>query len=202
MGNLFATGYNLRHGHTVTTLPFISEGVNKMSQPELEVENRRNIYRIIEKYPGLHMREIKRRVGLSMNLVRYHIYELKKYNLVSEVKKDGYKRYYPKRGRKVIEKKDKEIIGYLRKKIPLSVVIYLLNKGDATSHGEMAEELNISASTLSYHLEKMIEGDVLERKGRKYELVDPGHMMELLTHYKPPQDVIDEFIDLWDDLSL
>lgn len=173
-----------------------------MSEPEIEVENRRDIYKVIEKYPGLHMRDIKRRVGLSMNLVRYHLHQLKKYGLVIEDKENDYKRYYPKKAKKRVKTKYRKELGLLRKKTPLSIVLFLLNEEGPVSHGKIKDELELAPSTLSYHLKKMKEKEVIEKIEGKYALSEPEIMMELLVKYEPPKDVIEEFIDLWESLSL
>ncbi|MFP4000551.1 MAG: winged helix-turn-helix transcriptional regulator [Thermoplasmata archaeon] len=173
-----------------------------MSEPEIEVENRKEIYEVIEEYPGLHMREIKRRTGMSVNLVRYHLGQLKKYDIVEEVEEDEYKRYYPKEGKMRVDFEDKRYLALLREEIPLNVVVYLLSRGKPASHSDIKEELDIAASTLSYHLKKMREKGLLTQKGREYWLSEPEEVSALLVKYEPPQDVIDEFIDLWESLSL
>lgn len=173
-----------------------------MSGPEIEVENRKKIYRLIERFPGLHMREIERRTDMSINLVRYHLNQLEKYRIVDEVEEDEYKRYYPREGDMKVDARDKKHLALLREKIPLYVVVFLLNQGEPSTHGEIKKELDIAASTLSYHLNKMEEKDLIEKKGRKYWLTDPEQIANLLVKYEPPKDVIDEFIDLWESLSL
>ncbi len=173
-----------------------------MSGPEIQVENRKKIYRIIEEFPGLHMREIKRRSDMSMNLVRYHLGQLKKYDIVEEVKEDEYKRYYPKEGDRRVDFEEKRYLALLREKIPLNVVVYLLNRGEPASHGDIKEQLDVAASTLSYHLKKMREKGLLTKEGRAYWISEPKEVSELLVKYEPPKDVVDEFIDLWESLSL
>ncbi len=173
-----------------------------MPKPEIEVENRKKIYDLIEEFPGLHMREIKRRTDMSMNLVRYHLGQLKKYEVVEEVEEGEYKRYYPKEGGRRVDFEDKRYLALLREEIPLSVVVYLLSEDEPVSHGDIKEELDIAASTLSYHLKKMRKKGLLEKQGREYWLSEPEVISNLLVKYEPPKDVIDEFIDLWDSLSL
>ncbi len=173
-----------------------------MSGPEIEVENRKKIYQIIEDYPGLHMREIKRRAEMSMNLVRYHLGQLKKYEVVEEVEEGEYKRYYPKEGEMRVDFEDKRYLALLREEIPLNVVVYLLSRSEPASHGEIKDELDIAASTLSYHLKKMREKGLLVKEGREYWISEPEVVSNLLVKYEPPKDVIDEFIDLWESLSL
>ncbi|MEF8832979.1 MAG: ArsR family transcriptional regulator [Candidatus Thermoplasmatota archaeon] len=173
-----------------------------MPESEIEVENRKKIYQLIEEFPGLHMREIKRRTDLSMNLVRYHLEQLKKYEVVEEVEEDEYKRYYPKEGERRVDFEDKRYLALLREEIPLSIVVYLLSEGEPVSHGDIKEELGMAASTLSYHLKKMRKKGLIEKEGREYWLTEPGEISNLLVKYEPPKDVVDEFIDLWESLSL
>lgn len=173
-----------------------------MSKPEIEVENRKTIYRLIEKFPGLHMREIKRRTDLSINLVRYHLGQLKKYRVIDEVEEGEYKRYYPREGDTRVDARDREFLALLRDRIPLFVVVFLLNQGEPSTHGEIKRELDIPASTLSYHLNKMEKKGLVEKRGKKYWLTEPERLANLLVKYEPPEDLIDEFIDLWNSLSL
>ncbi len=173
-----------------------------MSKPELEVGNRKNIYKLIEEYPGLHMREISRRTDLAMNLVRYHLDQLKRYEMVEVIEENEYKRYFPKEGGRRVDYSDKRYLALLRQEIPLSVVLYLLNKGKAVSHSDIKDELDIAPSTLSYHLKKMEKKELLEKVGRKYRLREPKVISNLLVKYEPPKDIIDNFIDLWESLSL
>ncbi|MFO8109877.1 MAG: helix-turn-helix domain-containing protein [Thermoplasmata archaeon] len=173
-----------------------------MSTPELEIESRKKIFKLIEEYPGLHMREISRRTDLAMNLARYHLGQLKRYEMVEEVEENEYKRYYPKEGKKRVDHRDKRYLTFLRQEIPLSVVVYMLNKGKAVSHSDIKKELGIPASTLSYHLKKMQKKGILEKNGRKYRVTEPNVVTGLLIKYGPPKDIIDNFIDIWESLSL
>ncbi len=168
---------------------------------ELELENRRIIYEVIERYPGLHMRDIKRRTSLSLNLVRYHLGELERYGLIKEVETEGYKRYYPTKDEDFqLDKKEKDILALLRKKKPLKITLYLLKEQRAT-HNEIATELEMAHSTLSYHLKKLKDHDILIEENRLYRVSEPERIAELLTLYEPPDDIIDGFIDLWEDFS-
>ncbi|MBS3816977.1 MAG: ArsR family transcriptional regulator [Candidatus Thermoplasmatota archaeon] len=173
-----------------------------MAEPKIKVKNRRKIYRVVEEYPGLHMREIKRKADLSMNLVKYHLEQLEKHEVVSKVQEGDYKRYYPKEGKMKVDAEDKKELAILRKETPLSVVLYLLSKDEPVPHGEMKEKLDIPGSTLSYHLKKMLKEDIIYKKESGYRLSEPKKITRLLMEYEPPEDTIDEFIDLWESLSL
>lgn len=174
-----------------------------MDKSELELDTRRKIFEVIEEFPGLHMRAIQRKTDLDLNLVKYHIGKLKQNGLISEMKEKGYKRYYPEGPtKKKVDYKDKKILSILRKEKPFAIIIYMLNKGGKSSHKDISEDLDIPASTLSYHLKKLEEKDILEKKNRKYIVKNEKHISWLLMEYEPPKDIIDDYIDAWEDFSL
>ena len=54
----------------------------------LELETRRKIYDFIQKFPGLHVREISRRLEIPFSTLQYHLRFLEKRELV-KAKDDG-----------------------------------------------------------------------------------------------------------------
>ncbi|MBS3816040.1 MAG: ArsR family transcriptional regulator [Candidatus Thermoplasmatota archaeon] len=172
-----------------------------MSGSESSIEKRRRLYRIIKEYPGLHMREIDRRSEMSLNAVKFHLERLKRHDLVEEKKKEGYNRYYPKK-EKLVKDEDQEILSVLRKEKPLKVTVYLLNQGNGAGHKEMSEELDLPPSTLSYHLKQMVKKDILEKREGLYWLSEPEKVSQILMEYEPPEDMVQGFIQMWEDFFL
>ena len=60
----------------------------------LKLEIRKKIYNHILNYPGIHERQISRDLEIPLSTVDYHLYFLKKRNLISAIKTEGYVRYY------------------------------------------------------------------------------------------------------------
>ncbi|MFP3871831.1 MAG: winged helix-turn-helix transcriptional regulator [Candidatus Natronoplasma sp.] len=172
-----------------------------MRDPEIKIQKRKKIYEVVKKYPGLHMRDIKRRVDMNLNLVRYHLGKLKKRGLIKERKIEGYNRYYAKEMKAAPEEKQK-ILAFLRKDIPLKIIVLLLEKDQPLEPKEISEEFDISPSKLSYHLNKMVKKDILEKEGNKYHLLKPDEVSKLLMEYKPPEDIVEGFIDVWNKFYL
>ncbi|MFP4000735.1 MAG: winged helix-turn-helix transcriptional regulator [Thermoplasmata archaeon] len=174
-----------------------------MEEPEIELETRKKIFEVIKEYPGLNMKAIERKTGMDLNLVKYHLKKLEKMEVVNKVEEEGYKRYYPtKYPGERLDKRDKRLLGLLRKEKPLAIVIYLLNHGGKAKHKEISEELDIAPSTLSYHLDKLRDKKVLTREEGSYKLLNEKHISHLLLEYEPPDDVVERFIDAWEDFSL
>ena len=156
------------------------------------------------------MREIHRQLDMPIALVEYHLNYLEKAEIILSMVEDGYKRYYVQPGKGVdagpgIGYPERKILGVLRQEIPLQITLFLLNNNQA-AHTEIASHLKISPSKLSYHLKKLLRLNVIKKLGRTdgkgYVIENEKEILRLLTTHKPPQDMLDEFSDLWESLDL
>jgi len=174
-----------------------------MEEAELELENRKKIFSIIKEYPGLNMKAIERKTTMNLNLVKYHLQKLEEMEIVNKMDEEGYKRYYPaKYNGERLDHRDKRILGLLRNEKPLTIVVYLLNNGGKARHKEIREELDLPPSTLSYHLKKLKKKGILKKDNRTYKIIDEKHISHLLLEYDPPDDLVERFVDAWEDFSL
>lgn len=172
--------------------------------PALELEVRRDIYRLIEDKPGLHVRAIQKALDLPYGTTTYHLNYLEKAGLVTPKMDGGFKRYYASHK---VSRRDKEILTLLRQKVPRRICTHLLLDPGMT-HQELLEEFEISASTLSYHMKKLVEADVVrqEKEGRHshYHVEERDDVARLLIAYRPTfvDDVVDRFVDAWTDVEV
>ncbi|MFE3845677.1 winged helix-turn-helix transcriptional regulator, partial [Thermoplasmatota archaeon] len=127
-------------------------------QDVLELETRRKIHDLIKQNPGIHLSKISQILKMRTSLVEYHLLFLEKHEIISPDKETGYKRYYLK-GQ--IGVKDKKYLFILRQKTVLEIILYLL-KNDVSLHKVILENVKVSPSTLSYHLNKLIKNDIIE----------------------------------------
>ena len=170
-------------------------------QDVLDLETRRDIYNLIENNPGLHLSKIANLLSMRTSHVEYHVLFLEKNDLIKSEKEKGYKRYFIK-GQ--VGVKDKRYFIILRQKTKLHIILILL-KHQGMKHKELLEEIDISASTLSYHLKKLVKKELLSVKrygdDKGYYVNNPDEILTFLIKYRP-YSVIDGFSDLWKDLSL
>ncbi len=123
----------------------------------LDLEVRRNIYQVISKNPGLHFREISRKMNIPKTTLDYHINFLLKSNILS-VKDDGnYKRFFIS-GK--VGSKDKVILGFLRQEVPFKILISFLFPGFC-SEMEISKDLKLAYSTVHFHITKLIENEII-----------------------------------------
>ncbi|MEK6852050.1 MAG: helix-turn-helix domain-containing protein [Candidatus Thermoplasmatota archaeon] len=176
-----------------------------MVRDPLELESRRRAYELVASAPGLHLREVARRLDLDVRTVEYHLRQLEKHGLMTAIDEGGFRRFFPRtadgRRAEVVDARDKPTLGLLRKPVPLYVSLVLLTR-DAATHGALAKDAGVSPSTLSYHLEKMERMGMLARSDTAYVLREPERVARLLYAYRPTPDLIDCFLDLWEDFAL
>lgn len=163
-----------------------------MDDPLL-LENRKRIFECVRGNPGLHFRELQRRIGLPIGVLDYHLNYLVQKGLLSVRKQEGFSRYYPG-GQMAAEKM--RLLSCLRQEIPRGIMLYLLRNPGAT-HGQLLSRFSVSGGTLSYHIKKMLAlGAIrLEKMGREshFTVVDPETVTDLLIVYR--RTFLDKLVD-------
>jgi len=165
---------------------------------------RDKIIDLVIKNPGLHLSKIAELLNMRISLAEYHLQYLEKNNLITAIKEDGghYKRYYTIDNQ--IGSEDKTILSLLRQEIRLKIVIYLLMKSKRR-HINLLHELDISSSTLSFHINKLVSSNIISvntygtEKG--YIVNNKKKIIGILLKYGLHL-VVEDFKDVWEDLSL
>lgn len=170
-------------------------------------KTRRMIYNLITQNPGLYLSKIAEKLNMSIPLTDYHLGCMQKDGRIS-IKQDakGYsKRYYITESN--IQSKEKKFLEFLRKKIPLKIVLLLL-KHRTLQHKDIKRHLDMHASSLTYHLVNLEESGIIDVQsfGREkgYTLTDPDEIMRIMKKYElqvEPQLEIEEKKDTWNNIK-
>ena len=168
----------------------------------LDLETRQKIYQLIVTHPGLNLSSIADLLHMSVPLVDYHTRWMAESELILIAKEGGFKRYYIKGN---VGVKDKKYLNVLRQEIPLRIVQYLLEHPYA-KHKEILENFDRAASTLTYHINKLIKIGVIHfneaQNKRGYIVTNPNDVINFLVQYKPSK-TLKRFKDTWtDDFTL
>lgn len=167
----------------------------------LELDTRKKLYGVIEKSPGLHFREIQRRSGLAVGALQYHLDFLQKKGFVSFQKEGKFVRYYAMRTKKTVE--NKPLMALLRQEQPRHILLFLLQRKFATNE-RIAQAINLSQSTTSTYLKKMLETQAIERKkhGRKivFSIANKEQVTDLLARFQKSflDELVDNFVNVWE----
>jgi len=177
---------------------------NGMDQQEkkdlaLEFTIRRKIYNHILKSPGLYERELARELDIPLSTLDYHLYYLKKRDLIKTSSDGRYTRYYIS---ETLDSREKGILSILRQRVPRKIMVFLLLHADST-HKDICNELRLAPSTISFHLKKLEKVDALVtvQSGRNtlYYIKDPEFISDLLIIYRKSflDDAVSQFVDTW-----
>jgi predicted transcriptional regulator len=170
-----------------------------MPTPELDLESRREIYQVVHHTPGIHFRELLRRLDYAQGTVQYHLRWLTTHNLVEAASDGEFTRYYPARE---FTPDDKSTLSALRRQYSREVIAHLAADGPLTTT-ELADRVGKSVSTVSWHLSRLHEvGLVTKRRdGRRveYALADRERVLKLYATYEESftDRLLDNLIDIW-----
>lgn len=161
------------------------------------------VRKLLEEYPGLHMREVGRRLGIDVRAAKYHLDRLERSGYLTVLYFGRHKRYYPRRQKhagELLDMKDKLLLGHLRNPISLGLVVHLVSFGPSRLVN-LCKNVDVSPSKASFHLRKLERaGIVVRRTGAetRYDVEDAGNVRALLRVYRPVPDQVDGLLDLWD----
>ncbi|MFQ5837479.1 MAG: winged helix-turn-helix transcriptional regulator [Thermoplasmata archaeon] len=176
----------------------------------LDLESRRRIFEFLQQYPGLHLRELERQLGMDVRALRYHLEFLEKHEAITSLMQEGYLRYYPRQWdegyfRERVGAFEKRVLGLLRQRMPLHLILLLLDQGEMSSE-ELQTHAGIAPSTLSYHLKKLSKLQLIESrtegKRKIYRAGDPQAVVQILMKYRPTRDLVEDFLELWEKIGL
>ena len=161
----------------------------------------------VQRYPGVHLREIRRRLGIPIGTLDYHLYRLGKEGLITVRFSGGYKCAYPAVVPEMggpIPAPDQEMLALLRQPVPRSLLLHLYLDGPSPPAG-LAAELGTTPQNLSYFLRRLEAARVILRDGsgteRRVRLIDPKRVHALLLRFPPlPEDTVDRFLRFWSEL--
>lgn len=160
----------------------------------LEYETRRRVFELIQREPGLHMRELERRSTVPLSTLRHHLAFLQEHGLVDAEEDRNVTRFFP---RALLEPHDRRTLGALRQEALRRLLLHILAKGGQAPYRELAAEHGIPASTLATYLAELVRRGVLARRslGResRYDVLEPERVIRLLLAYR--ETFFDRLVD-------
>jgi DNA-binding transcriptional ArsR family regulator len=127
----------------------------------LEHEARERVYEIVNEAPGSYLSEVSEEADLPLSTTRHHVRVLEREDLVSGAKLRGKRRFYPAYAEGI------ELAAALNDDSTASIIDAIARLGSA-SVSDLAGELGRDPSTITHHLQRLEEDDIItrEREGR------------------------------------
>lgn len=171
---------------------------------------RRRLHEQVQTFPGLHLAELARGLEMDPNHAKYHLDRLERSGLVTSRHEGGFLLYFPREPTAVglqdaVPAQDKAVLAALRRPVPLHIALLLIDRG-RTTHAQLLEDVGVAHGTLHYHLKRMEDAGILtsvkEGRERWYTLADRDTVERLLTKYRPPNALVEGFLDAWEGVQL
>jgi predicted transcriptional regulator len=180
----------------------------------LKLKIRRRIYQFVSRNPGLHFREISRKLDVPKTTIGYHLDYLVKQGLIDIDSEKGFKRYYVK---KINGKKEKNLLKIMRNtttcQIILTLCIYpyssqkdMINMAKKFKKYPIFTSFKKHRTTIAFHLQKLVKEDVLDYvkigNETKYFIKNNHDITEVLIIHKKSllDDISPDFLELLDRL--
>lgn len=188
---------------------FLHAAVLMVDAASPDGSNRRRVYDLVARHPGLHQRDIARRLDLHPNNAAHHLRHLARAGLLSAQREGGYLRYYVRvQGTTAtagaVGHHERQQLGILRQVRALEIVARLLTEGPVRM-GALAETLRISPATLTHHADRLEEAGIVQReqegRTRILRLADREATIRLLLAHEPPADLVAGFQNLWEEVG-
>jgi predicted transcriptional regulator len=157
----------------------------------LKNDIRRKIFRFLEVNPGLHLRELQRRLALPLTTTEYHLEYMARRNVIYKEKDGRFNRFYTK----LLDEEDKEVFSILRQRRLREIVLVILGK-DGAKFRELQEILALPSSTLSYYIKRLMDNAIITKDQIGSETiyrVKDERAIKALIIYKP--SFIDKLVD-------
>jgi predicted transcriptional regulator len=167
------------------------------------VKLREQILEAVQRYPGIHERQMERQLGLSSRLASYHLEQLEKQGAVQRVAETGFTRYFASLGAPRWSREDVAFLCLMRRPVALRIVILLASE-PGLGRKDLARRLNLALASVSHHLETlhahgMVTSD-RDGRARAYRLADPAATLGRLANFTPIPEDLEPFDRLWRDL--
>ena len=165
-----------------------------------EIDARRRIYECVVASPGLHFREIQRRLALATGSLDYHLHFLERHGMIRKERVGKFVRYYAYT--KTWEQEEKDVLALLRQRNIRHILIFLIERKRANAQ-QIANNVGISPSTLSWYLKQLSERGIITQtkrgRFRYYRVVDSTTIVKYLIVHKSSflDDIVERFIDAW-----
>jgi predicted transcriptional regulator len=151
---------------------------------------------------GVHFNELVRESACAPGQVQYHVRRLREDGRLVRQEFYGRTHYYPPE----YDEWERAALALFRRETAREIVVYLIEHEPAAP-GDVADALEIARSTLEYHLDRLVDRDLVEkryddRNRVRLELANPEATGRLLTTVTPtvPDRLVDRFTRLVDEL--
>lgn len=165
-------------------------------------DTRRQIRTHVRNNAGIHFNDLVRESDFAPGQIQYHVRRLIDQDELVRGEYYGRTHYYPPE----YDEWERAALALFRRETTREIVVHLIEHEPA-SPAEVAETLEVARSTLEYHLSRLVDREIVEKRYDERNrvtlaLANPERTGELLAEVEPtvPDRLVDRFTRLVDEL--
>ncbi len=164
-------------------------------------ETRSRVLDCIYRNPGIHFNAVSRKLDIATGQTQYHLRQLCRDQKVQKEGVCGRTHYYPP----TFSGWERGAVALLRRETTREIVLLLL-RHEPLPPAEIANRLELARSTVEWHLSRLVEYEMAEKResgsGLVVALTDESDIYRLLREIEPRllDRVVDRFSRLTDEL--
>lgn len=154
----------------------------------------------VEDHPGQHFNALVRDLDLAPGQVQYHLRRLRREGAITQEEYYGQTHYYPAS----VDPWERGALALARRETARDVLFDLLDAGPSRP-ADVADRVGVARSTLEWHLDHLVEQDLVEKRRDGHnrvtlELARPEQTVAVLDAIEPslPARLVDRFERLLD----
>nr|MDO8112124.1 hypothetical protein [Candidatus Sigynarchaeota archaeon] len=122
---------------------------------------RESIFALIEHNPGIHFRDICRRLEKEIGVVQYHVYILKKFGLITSEKDGRFTRFYAKNAR--FDDVARNILASWQRPVEKTILSLLASNGEQRSiMKSVMSSCAVTSQAVTWHLNRLKANGLLQ----------------------------------------
>ena len=138
--------------------------------------NTERVFQFIQDNPGIHLRQIKKELNVSLGTIQYHLSVLENSGRIISEREYFRRTYFPVG---TFKKNERNILKILKRDNLKAILLFVMEKQNPTQT-DIATGLGLSNSTVNRLLRYMIDHEIIYeiRDGRfkRYRVGDRGHI--------------------------
>lgn len=132
----------------------------------LENENRDQIIRLVLENPGIHFNELLRKMEISAGNLAWHLDILETFKVIYKQRVGQFLVYFPYLEKNPLSKLELKL---QKSQTTLEILQLLGDHPDGMFQSQIARRMDLNHKTVKYHLEKLIDADIIKitKEGRR-----------------------------------
>lgn len=144
------------------------------------------ILEYIQKFPGSHLRGIRKELDMAMGTIQYHLNLLEKQGKIISERQNFRKTYFPVG---IFAENQRTLLKIIKQDTAREILLFIVEQKNPTQQ-DIVNKIQISAASVTWHLDRLKKNNIVNElrdgKYKRYYLkMKPTEIIQLIKNYHP-----------------